>query len=106
MTITKNKKKIDIKIPEGKVIKNKSYTLILKGSKVLTKKVKFKASDFKKTVRIGDLYLGDINSNNIVNQEDLNIYLNNLFSIDVDANFDEVVNSLDYSIILTNLGKK
>ncbi|MCH8821775.1 hypothetical protein IID23_04640 [Patescibacteria group bacterium] len=106
VTITKNTKKIDLKIPEGKVKKNKTYSLVIKGAKLLTKKVKFKASDFKKTVKIGDLFLGDINSNNIVNQEDLNIYLNNLFSIDVDANFDEVVNSLDYSIILTNIGKK
>ncbi|MCH8821774.1 hypothetical protein IID23_04635 [Patescibacteria group bacterium] len=106
VTITKNTKNIILKIPEGKVKKNKTYVLVIKGAKLLTKKVKFKSSDFKKTIKIGDLYLGDINSNNIVNQEDLSIYLNNLFSIDVDANFDEVVNSLDYSVILTNIGKK
>jgi len=106
MTITKNTKKINLKIPEGVVRKNKTYTISIKGSKLLTRKVKFKSANFKKTIKIGGLYLGDINFDNKVTSEDLEKLLSNITSLDSDVNFDEVVNSLDYSVILTNIGKK
>ncbi len=105
-TLTKGTKEVAFKVKEGVLKKNKTYQLVIKADKMLTKKVKFKATSHKKDIKIGDLYLGDLNSDNRVNQQDMTSLLSGFNSSGADANLDGLTNSLDYSVVLKNLGKK
>jgi hypothetical protein len=104
--LTKSAKEITLKVKEGVVRKNTTYQLVIKADRMLTKKVKFKATSHKVKIKVGDLYLGDLNSDNKVNQQDMTSLLSGFGSSGADANLDGVTNSLDYSIVLKNLGKK
>ena len=105
-TLTKGTKEVAFKVKEGMLKNNKTYQLVIKADKILTKKVKFKATSHKKDIKIGDLYLGDLNSDNKVNQQDMTSLLSGFNSSGADANLDGLTNSLDYSLVLKNLGKK
>src|SRR3989344_5738545 len=100
-------KGINIGVAKGVLKKGKSDTLRVYGDKILTKRVGFKMKSTKPKINIGSLYLGDLNSDNIINQGDVEVLLIDFLENRIaDLNFDGLVNSIDYSILLKNLGKK
>lgn len=106
ITISKGSTSVGLKIPEKMVKRNVSYVLSLKAAKVLNKRIRFKSISYKRSISIGKIYLGDLNNDNKINQTDLRTLVSNYSSQEVDVNFDGAPNSLDYSVVLTNLGKR
>jgi len=107
VTLLKTTKEVIIRVPEGTLELNKTYALKIAGEKLLTKKTRFKSSKSKVTVKMGSLYLGDLDENNSIGDSDIALIAGDFSEGGLsDLNFDGVVNSLDYSILLKNLGKK
>lgn len=94
--------------PANVLTKNKTYVLQLGSLNSLVQKVNFKYVN-NTTVNIGEFVTGDFNSDNLIDTNDLDILTQTgITSGDVfyDINYDGVVNSVDYSLILINQGKK
>lgn len=99
-------KELKLELDTGILKQNKSYVLKIAGDKILSKSIKFKASTYKPTIKIGSIFLGDIDGNNKIDKSDISLMLNNFLDTKSDLNIDGLVNSLDYSIVLKNQGKK
>ena len=99
-------KELRLEVDVGLLQQNKSYVLKITGDKILSKSVKFKASTYKPTVKVGSIFLGDIDGNNKIDKSDISLMLSNFLDTKSDLNIDGLVNSLDYSIVLKNQGKK
>src|SRR3989344_5739271 len=107
LQVTSSTAEIRLKVSRGLLKQNKSYTLKITGQKLLTKKVKFKTRSYKPAIKAGGLYLGDLNSDNVINQGDVELLMADFSENKIaDLNFDGLVNSIDYSILLKNLGKR
>ncbi|MEX0616909.1 MAG: dockerin type I domain-containing protein [Candidatus Woykebacteria bacterium] len=104
--LTSKTEKLSFKVKAKTLVKNKIYTIVLAGEKILTKKVRFKSASYKPIIKMGKIYLGDISLNNIIDETDLEKLSSNFAQGSSDVNLDGVINSLDYSIIITNLGRK
>lgn len=107
VTMLKTTKEVLVQVPKDTLKLNKSYVLKIAGDKLLTKKTRFKSSKPKVTVKVGSLYLGDLDGNNNIGDTDISLIASGFSEGGLgDLNFDGRVNSLDYSILLKNLGKK
>ena len=107
VTINNKTSELRVKVKRGVLTQGKSYVLSIKGDKLLTRKIKFTAKNYKPSLKAGSLFLGDVDGNNKVNQTDLDKLLGSFFVPSIgDINLDGVVNSLDYSIVIKNLGRK
>ena len=107
VALLKTTKEVLVQVPKNTIKLNKTYVLKIAGDKLLTKKVRFKSSKSKVTIKVGSLFLGDLDNSNNIGDSDVSLIVND-FSLGGlgDLNFDGIVNSLDYSILLKNLGKK
>lgn len=107
VTILKTTKEVLVQVPKDTLKLNKSYVLKIAGDKLLTKKTRFKSSKSKVTVKLGNLFLGDLDNNNSIGDSDISLIASDFIEGGLaDLNLDGLVNSLDYSILLKNLGKK
>ena len=106
VVLTRFVKELRLEVDTGILKQNKSYVLKITGDKILSKSVKFKSSSYKPTIKIGSVFLGDIDGNNKIDRADVSSMLSNFLDTKSDLNIDGIVNSLDYSIVLKNLGKK
>ena len=118
LSVQDSKASIDIKLAKGKSSYNLSVkgalpqgiqkSLLIKGKNFIDKAVNFVASSENPVVSLGNLKFGDINNDNKVDSKDLALFNKSLQNTDQqgDINIDGIVNSLDYSIVLKNLGKK
>ncbi len=107
VTLSRSTKEIRIKVSKGILKQNKTYTLRIAGNKLLTKRVRLKSASLKLKIKVGALYLGDLDGDNKITQADIESFLSDFpQNKSSDLNLDGVVNSLDYSILLKNLGNK
>ena len=107
VALLKTTKEVLVQVPKNTIKLNKTYVLKIAGDKLLTKKIRFKSSKSKVTVKVGSLFLGDLDGNNNIGDSDVSLIVNDFSSGGLgDLNFDGSVNSLDYSILLKNLGRK
>ena len=107
VALLKTTKEVLVQVPKNTIKLNKTYVLKISGDKLLTKKIRFKSSNAKVTVKVGSLFLGDLDDNNNIGDSDISLIVNDFSSGGLgDLNFDGSVNSLDYSILLKNLGSK
>lgn len=91
----------------GILQKGQNYVLQASVRSSLIQKISFSYSDFTK-VTVLPFTLGDFNGDNRIDQTDLDKLLASGFSKQensFDLNFDNQVNSIDYSLFLLNLGK-
>jgi hypothetical protein len=87
---------------------NKEYNLSVTSDKTLVKKVKFTPTSAATSLKVGDLILGDLNQDNTIDSTDQLKLIDSITSqtLTGDVNVDEVTNSFDWAILLTNFGKK
>lgn len=88
--------------------KNSNYSLKVSSRNSLVQKVGFKYVD-NTAVSVAAFVTGDFNSDNSIDNNDLALFApNGIKSGDTlyDINYDGVVNSVDYSLLLVNQGKK
>ncbi|MEX0616908.1 MAG: dockerin type I domain-containing protein [Candidatus Woykebacteria bacterium] len=106
LTLYNTTGEIRTSVKRGILRQNATYTLQVSGDKILTRRVKFTAKDYKPSIKAGTLYLGDLNKDNKITNADVDIMFENFSEGSRnDLNFDSVLNSLDYSILIKNLGK-
>ena len=87
---------------------NKEYSLVVSGDKILIRKMKFIPTTSSTNLEVGDLILGDLNQDNMIDSTD-QVSLNNSIASQTligDLNADKVTNSFDWAVLLTNIGKK
>jgi hypothetical protein len=87
---------------------NKEYSLSITSDKTLVRKVRFTPNAASFTVNAGDLILGDLDQNNKIDSADQMDLYDSISSQTTkgDLNADQETNSIDWSILLTNFGKK
>ena len=115
LSVQDSKVSTDIKLAKGKSSYNLSVkgalpqgiqkSLLIKGKNFIDKVVNFVASSENPVVSLGNLKFGDINNDNKVDSKDLALFNKSLQNTDQqgDINIDGIVNSLDYSALLTGL---
>lgn len=88
--------------------KNNNYSLNFSAKYSLLQKIGFKYTD-NTVVNVAAFILGDFNNDNSIDVTDLALFTPNGIASGnskFDINYDGVVNSVDYSLLLINLGKK
>jgi hypothetical protein len=86
---------------------NKIYTLTFSGDKILKKKIQFNASSAETNVNAMELTLGDLNADSVIDSKDQLLLIESIKrqTPKGDLNSDGATNSLDWSILMYNLGK-
>lgn len=99
---------ITIDVSKHKFTLGGSLTVAVGGDKTLVKKVLVRTKAPNMPVEVGALVLGDLNQDNKIDVEDTAIFIGFLAIQDQkgDVNLDEDVNSLDWGVLLINLGQK
>ncbi|MCH7478080.1 MAG: dockerin type I repeat-containing protein [SAR324 cluster bacterium] len=94
-------------VSKDKFVLNEKLTILIGGNKTLVKKFQLRPKKETVTIKVGQLFFGDINGDNKINSVDKTLLLESISNqIDQgDLNFDGVSNSLDWAILLANFGK-
>jgi hypothetical protein len=86
----------------------KKRNLFITGDKILAKTISFTPGRNNVDVNVGTLILGDLNHDNAIDDTDKQALIESITSQTSvgDLNSDGVPNSIDWAILLTNLGQK
>jgi len=108
VSVSSSTKEIRLEVAKGILKQNKRYLFEIEGQNLLRKRIHFKAADYKPTIKVGRLYLGDLNVDNKINSVDVNSFFSDIAggATVADLNLDTSINSLDYSILVRNYGRK
>jgi len=106
--VSPDTKEYSLDVKEANISIGSPLIVVVGGNKTLLKKVEGKAEAVSQTIQTGDLILGDVLANNIIDSSDELAALNAISKglLQGDLNADGVTNSIDWAIILINFGKK
>jgi len=87
---------------------NKEYPFVATSNKTLVRKINFTLTAAATNINIGELILGDINQDNVIDSKDQLLLVDAITKQDSkgDLNGDKAANSFDWAILLTNFGRK
>lgn len=107
LTLKKDQTDYQIDLSSSSLALNKIYTLTFSADKILKKKVQFNATSAETTVNATELALGDLNADSAINNQDQLMFLDSISKQTLvgDINGDGVTNSIDWSILIYNIGK-
>lgn len=105
--VSPDKKDYQLDVKEANISIGSPLTIVIGGNKTLIKKINAKAESESMAVAVGDLVLGDITSDNKIDDKDAVSLLTSITNqtLTGDLNADKTTNSLDWAIILANFGK-
>ena len=106
--ITPEIKNYSLDLRGANLTTKKEYALVATSNKSLIRKVNFTPAESISSLNIGDLILGDINQDNVIDLKDQLLLLDAITKQDSkgDINVDKVANSIDWAITIANFEKK